>query len=120
MEGIRFWIWSYENGWFVRWSIVDKGADAVIGTIELCGTDRGILRVDLRSDYEKDDVLAEILSLIVPSSFEWLGCKELITKAKPFASARIKVLTKMGFVQMDEPLIGHDGTKYGDYFMKRK
>lgn len=120
MQGIGFWIWSYENGWFVRWSIVDKRTDTVIGTVELCGSDRGILRVDLRSDYEENDVLAKILSLIVPSSFEWLGCKELITKAKPIASARIKVLTAMGFVPMAEPLIGHDGTEYGDYFVNRK
>ena len=119
-QGLQFWIWSYENGWFVRWSIVDKGENTVIGTVELCGSDRGILRVDLRSDYEKDDVLAELLAQIVPSSFEWLGCKELITKAKPIAIARIKVLTERGFVPMNEPLVGHDGTKYGDYFMKWK
>lgn len=118
MQGIRFWIWSYENGWFVRWSIVDKALNRAIGTIELCGSDRGILRVDLRSDYEKEDVLSELLAQIVPNAFEWLGCDSLITKAKPIAQARIKVLTEMGFVPMAEPLIGHDGTEYGDYFVR--
>ena len=120
LQGIGFWIWSYENGWFVRWSIVDKGADTVVGTIELCGSDRGILRVDLRSDYEKDAVLSELLRLIVPSSFEWLGCNSLITKAKPIATARIQALTDLGFTAMKEPLIGHDGTAYGDYYVKTR
>lgn len=120
LQGLQFWIWSYDHGYFVRWSIVDKSLNSAIGTIELCGTERGILRVDLRSDYEKEAVLTEILDLVVLPSFEWLGCESLITKAKPIASARIKVLTEMGFVPMAEPLIGHDGTKYGDYFVKRK
>lgn len=120
IQGLKFWIWSYENGWFVRWSIVDKSLNSVIGTVELCGTDRGILRVDLRSDYENEAVISEILSLTVPSSFEWLGCDSLITKAKPIARARIKVLTEMGFAPMDEPVIGHDGTEYWDYYVKKK
>lgn len=118
LKGLQFWIWSYENGWFVRWSIVDKGANAVVGTIELCGSDRGILRIDLRSDYENEAVVSELLGMIVPSSFAWLGCSSLITKAKPVAQARIKVLKRMGFAPMDEPLVGHDGTKYGDYYVK--
>lgn len=120
LQGIQFWIWSYDNGWFVRWSITDKETGAVIGTVELCGTDRGILRIDLRSDFENERVLRELLPMIVPAAFDWIGCGSLITKAKPVAQARIKALAEMGFEPMAEPLIGHDGTAYGDYYVRKK
>ena len=35
-EAFSFWKLSYENGWFVRLSIVDKAASEVVGTVELC------------------------------------------------------------------------------------
>lgn len=117
-DAIRFWTWSYENGWFVRWSIVERAADSAIGTLELCGADRGILRLDLRSDYENEAELSEILSLIVPPAYEWLGCGSLITKARPIAEKRVRVLTELGFVPMEEPVVGHDGTRYGDYYIR--
>lgn len=127
MEAIRVWLWSYEHGYFVRWSILDKAAQCAVGTIELCYrvsgdsyNGCGILRLDLRSDYENEADIGEILSVIVPPSFGWLGCGKLITKAKPIARERIKVLTQMGFAAEDEPLIGHDGTAYGDYYILTK
>ena len=53
-DAIGFWHMAYENGWFVRMSIVDKGVEAVIGTVELCVRvsedafdNMGILRVDV-------------------------------------------------------------------------
>ena len=59
-EFIGFWNMAYENGWFVRLSIVDKTVSAVVGTVELClrvsedeFNNMGILRVDVRSDYEQ-------------------------------------------------------------------
>lgn len=36
LEAIDFWQMSYDNGWFVRLSIIDKAITNVIGTIELC------------------------------------------------------------------------------------
>ena len=55
-DAIGFWHMSYENGWFVRLSIVDKETTSVIGTVELClrvsddeFNNMGILRVDVRS-----------------------------------------------------------------------
>lgn len=35
-EVIGFWHMAYENGWFVRFSIVDKTVSNVVGTVELC------------------------------------------------------------------------------------
>ena len=118
-QAMSFWIWSYENGWFVRLSIVDVSIGCVVGTIELCyrdSEDTGVLRLDLRSDYENEADIADILSLVVEPSYEWIGCSRLITKARPIAGERIKALTGFGFTPAGAPLIGHDGTAYGDYF----
>lgn len=124
LEGIRFWIWSYENGYFVRWSVLDDCAARAIGTVELfirisedIYNGCGVLRVDLRSDYERENCVTDILSLLLPAAFDWLGCNRIITKAKPFAAERIKALKKLGFVPGKDPLLGHDGTAYGDYWI---
>ena len=68
-EAMDFWKLSYQNGWFARLSIVDKAISGVIGTIELClrvSEDEfdhmGILRVDVKSDYEKADMLHSIIT----------------------------------------------------------
>lgn len=124
-QAIDFWLWSYEQGYFVRWSIVDKRADCAVGTIELFHRDSedsyngcAVLRLDLRSDYEAEAEIADILCLIIPKAYEWFSADRIITKAKPIASARIQALRKKGFVPSDAPLVGHDGTRYGDYWVR--
>ena len=63
-KALEFWQMSYENGWFARMSIVDKKKSEVIGSVELClrvsdddFNNMGILRVDVRSDYENEKEL---------------------------------------------------------------
>ena len=34
-EAVKFWLWSYDNGYFVRWSVSDKKKGIVIATVEL-------------------------------------------------------------------------------------
>lgn len=123
-QAIAFWKRSYENGWFVRFAILDRRSNEVIGTAEEFRreekdffTDCGLLRLDLRSDYEKQTEIKNILSLIAEPSFELFGCDKVATKAIPQATERIKALTALGFVNSLEPLIGHDGTKYYDYYV---
>ena len=72
-DAIGFWHMAYENGWFVRMSIIDKDTESAIGTVELCVRvsedefdNMGILRVDVRSDYEQEDVLSDIFALVTP------------------------------------------------------
>lgn len=64
-----------------------------IGTIELFNrkaddyfNDGGLLRLDLRSDYEQEENIFEILSLIIPSVFELFKCQIIATKILSFAS----------------------------------
>ena len=122
-QAFEFWKLSYENGWFVRLSIVDKAASEVVGTVELClrasedaFNNMGILRVDVRSDYEREDVLYEILSLAAPRMEELLGCAGVLTKAPLYAVERIKALEKAGFTKSGYLLIGKTGYAYDGYW----
>lgn len=123
IEALDFWSLSYKNGWFVRLSIVDKAVVSVIGTVELClrvsedqFNNMGILRVDVRSDYEQEDVLRDIFSLITPKLEEVLGCKGVLTKAPIYAVERIKAIQKAGFTKSENLLIGKTGYAYDGYW----
>ena len=125
-QALDFWKLSYENGWFVRLSIIDKRISCVIGTIELClrvsedeFNNMGILRVDVRSDYEKEDILFEIVSLITPYLPQMLGCVGTLTKAPIYAVERIKAIQKAGFIKSDYLLIGKTGYAYDGYWTHR-
>ena len=125
-ETLGFWKLSYENGWFARLSIVDKTISKVIGTIELClrvsedEFDRmGILRVDVRSDYEKEEALYSVITLIAPHLSEMLGCKGIITKAPIYAVERIEALQKAGFSKSEHFLIGKTGYAYDGYWVMK-
>ena len=122
-QAIDFWKMSYENGWFVRLSIVDKAVSSVIGTVELClrvsedeFNHMGILRVDVRSDYEREDSLYDIFSLVTPQLEDLLGCKGILTKAPIYAVERIKAIQKMGFMKSEHLLIGKTGYAYDGYW----
>jgi len=121
-EAIGFWHMAYENGWFVRMSIVDKLFMNVIGTVELCVrvsedefNNMGILRVDVRSDYEQEDLLYDVFKIVTPKLEEMLGCKGVLTKAPIYAVERIKAIQKLGFTKSGHCLIGKTGHAYDGY-----
>ncbi|MCM1107170.1 MAG: helix-turn-helix domain-containing protein [Blautia sp.] len=124
-DALRFWDTAYENGWFARLSIVDKKADAVIGTVELClrvsedaFDHMGILRIDVGSRHEREDVLSAILALITPRIPELLGGAGILTKAPVYAVERIEALKKAGFSKSEHVLIGKTGYAYDGYWTK--
>lgn len=126
-QALDFWLTAYQNGWFVRYCIVDKETNAAIGTIEEFRRDEndyftncGLLRLDLASSHEKAAEIGSILSLIAVPSFELFGCDKVATKAIATATERINALQEMGFEKSAEPLVGHDGTKYYDYYVLKK
>ncbi len=135
-SAIEFWLWAYNDKGFVRWVIIDKKVQQAIGTIELFnrgGNDQGqdsqsapkdyfnncgLLRLDLRSDYERTESIREIMSLIVPCTFELFDCQMIATKISPFATQRRAAAEQLGFVASEEKLIGADDHKvYMDYFV---
>lgn len=126
MQGaIKAWLQEYNQKGFVRWTIIDKRIQHAVGTIELfrrIATDYfnncGILRLDLRCDYEQEHIIYEILSLIVPQAKELFDCQMIATKVKSFATERKAAVERLGFVASQEKLIGgHDHKTYADYFV---
>ena len=124
-QAIDFWIFSYKNGYFVRFSIIDKKTGSAVGTIEIFNrtaadyfTNCGLMRLDLASDYEKQDRIAGILSLIIEPIFQWFGCDKIATKAIPAAKERIKALESLGFELSEEKLVG-EYDEYDSYYVKK-
>lgn len=123
-QAIDYWKFEYNRRGFVRWSIVDKSKKIVIGTIELFHreaqdyfTECGLLRLDLRSDYEQAEEIKSILTLILSNTFDLFKCNKIATKAIPEALERITALKELGFKYSNEKLVGHDGTLYGSYYV---
>lgn len=122
---INFWLWSYDNGYFVRWTVIDITTDEAVGTIELFHHDdeieaydnSGLLRLDLRSDYEKESIIEEILSTIIQPVFELFGDKT-VTKVKSFAIERLNAVKNLGFFLPEQALKGQNGEEFNDYFVK--
>ena len=120
---LKFWQFAYDNGWFVRLSIENKTTSTIIGTVELCKrkfddnfNNMVILRIDLRSDYEKEDVLYELITLIEPNLKTMIGGNGVITKGCNYAIERIKALQKAGFKKSEQYLIGKTGYLYDGYW----
>lgn len=124
---IRYWLMEYfETQGFVRFSIVDKGIEKCIGTIEMfhrlaedAFNHCGVLRLDLRSDYEKENPIKEILSLVTSPFFDWFSCDKIITKAANYAIERTKALKTCGYSLSNDALVGNYRTYY-DYWMITK
>ncbi len=123
-QAIEFWLSSYSSKWFVRWTIIDKEKSKAIGTIEvfhrIANDDSnhvGVLRLDLKSEYETSEEIFTIMNLIVPSVFNLFDCKEIITKVPVYAVKRMEAMRKMGFEKSGKLLVGTiDGYAYKDYW----
>lgn len=122
LECIAMWKWSYEHGWFVRWTVC--AGPMPIGTVELFRRPSqdaydgcALLRLDLSSRFELEEVIFEILDMLLPEALSLFGCDFMATKVPRTASERMLALARKGFRPCDEPLIGHDGTMYGDYWI---
>lgn len=123
-QALDFWRFSYEKGYFVRWSIVDKRIGKAIGTVELFTrasddwfNGGGVLRLDLRSDYETRDCIENLLALLLPIVPEYFGDK-VITKAPVYAVERIAALRTLNFEHSAHLLVGEDGYAYNGYWVK--
>lgn len=127
-SAIHYWLKEYAGRGFVRFTVVDRKADAAVGTIELFRrraedyfNDCGLLRLDLRYDYENPQDIAEILAVIVEPAYSLFGCSWLATKAPVYAVDRIEGLRMAGFEPSDRCLAGsYGGRVYDGYWIIRK
>lgn len=127
-EAVKFWLFSYHEKYFVRFTVIDKSINKAVGTVELFrrySDDKfdgdGVLRLDVKSDYEKENILSDIISIIVPPAFEMFDCTEIITKIPVYAVERMNAFRKYGFSKSEYFMVGtHDGYAYKDYWTLRK
>lgn len=125
-DAVKFWLDSYQSKWFVRWVIIEKEKNTIIGTVELFHREAedyfnhaGVLRLDLRSDFESAEVIENIASLIVPVAYNLFDTKKIITKVPLYAVERRSAFEKFGFKKSDVFLIGTmDKYAYKDYWEK--
>ena len=94
---IGFWSEEYRNRKYIRPVLIHKPTGQLLGTMEAFGGEPGVLRLDLRADWEKPEVLAELLRLAVEEFPQDLPMTGMVTKAIPKAKARREALTALGF-----------------------
>lgn len=127
-NAIKGWLWEYERRDFVRFSIIDKRNNKAIGTIELFNRQAedffnncGLLRIDVKSSYENEEALNQILSLIVEPSYELFDCTMIATKVPIYAVERTKSMKGLGFEKSEQYMVGQqDNRRYYDYWIKKK
>ena len=121
---LEMWIWSYRNGYFVRWTILHGAAP--VGTVEMFrrdegedGRGRGVLRIDLHSRYERGKVFDELLPALLPVLHREFGCRQILTKAFLGSGERLAALGRHGFVPAPGAVTRCDGTSIMDYWVHR-
>ena len=76
--------------------------------------------MDVGSAWEKSDVLAAVMDALLPDAYALFNCRTLMTKAAPYAVARVATLTECGFVRSDKPVMGHHGERFEYYWVREK
>ena len=93
---LEWWLEAYKNKWLFRFSIVDKQSNRAVGTVEIFGGERGVLRIDIKPGYEKEAYMNELLKM-ADAFFGDFQTDAIVTKAVPEASGRVKALLKNGY-----------------------
>lgn len=123
IDCIRFWIDEYNRGYYVRFGVLSRKESKVIGTIEMFSKKQdygdagvvGVLRLDLASWHENTKTLGSIMDMIEDHFYRDFEVDSIITKAVPQATARIDVLKKKGYSELEQGLV----VQYPHYFLKQ-
>lgn len=108
-QAIDGWKWCYETKQFVRMTIILNQTDEKIGTIEMFNRGvtpyygvHGILRLDIMSKYEEEDILIAVLQLANEHFYKEFGVEWIVTKAIDCAAKRRDALTRLGYIPMKD------------------
>lgn len=119
-QAIEFWEFSYENRYFVRWTVILNDTNEKIGTIEMFHGEAedefnhyGVLRIDLQNKYETNPIIEAILNISNEFFYEAFNVNSILTKAIPIAKERIVSLNKMGYKPINKKFRGYD-----DYYCR--
>lgn len=112
-ETVWYWIDFYKKQFFVRFALVDNNTNKAVGTVEGFNAEIGVLRIDIKPEYEREDCISEILSFAEENFYEYFGNEYLVTKAIPKAEQRISALQSHGW-----EFVG-DYKGYPNYYRKK-
>jgi len=98
---IRFWLKFYEDRAFIRFAVVDLESQIAIGTVEMFGGARGVLRIDLAFAYETLEYISELLVLADEHFFKLFETERIVTKAVPEACERVAALLSAGYAPFE-------------------
>ena len=107
-NAIRFW--NNDPFEYARPAVIDRRTGRAVGTLEVFGGETGVLRVDLRADYERPEVLRELFALAAERFPKDFPMGAMVTKAVPGAAVRREVLAELGFSGPEK------FREYEDYF----
>lgn len=118
---VEYWLSRYDAEDFVRWSVQDKEKQILIGTIEVCpslkyavdGKMMGILRIDLRSEYEKEEYLEELVGVLLQHIYADFQVASVLMKIQKDAVERRKLIKKFYFVPAKEEC----NISFSDYYV---
>lgn len=106
-KNILSWQKEYDARNYIRWSIIKKTTQTIIGTMELApipyivkfykGSDTGILRIDLISHEENDENYLEIIDVAQKYFFSDFQIKQITIKAPSVHFDKVAVLEKLNF-----------------------
>lgn len=123
-RAVEYWLLEYRQEGFIRWTILDTASSTACGTMEVFKrtsndvyNNMAVLRLDLSTSCENTSCIRMIMNLILPHIGHIFHCRHVITKCTKAASERLAALQELGFSSCGEPLIGWDGTLYGDYYI---
>ena len=109
-QAIRYWLNFYKQSAFIRFAIIDRKTNHSVGTVEIFGGDCGVLRIDLRKEYEKEQYLTELYKIAEDTFFSMLPLKRMVTKAIKEAAERRTSMDKLGWNFIDQ------FRTYADYY----
>lgn len=114
-DAIAFWLESYQQRQFVRWTIVLNETHRAIGTVEMFGDDhhKGVLRLDVRSKYEEDKLIRDVLRIVDNFFYDVFDVTEIYTKCREVDEVRIGALRQSGYKPFDEKFHG-----FSDYYIR--
>ncbi|WP_134683055.1 GNAT family N-acetyltransferase [Brevibacillus migulae] len=117
---IAYWREQYQEDTFMRFGIVRKGENKIIGTIPINPV-RGpfrwklpvVLGYDLSRDYWNQGIMTEALEAVIAYIFETLGNHRITAEVIPDNAASLKVLEKLGFEKegLLRQHLYHDGNR---------
>jgi [ribosomal protein S5]-alanine N-acetyltransferase len=114
-QAIDFWKFSYKNKYFVRWTVILNDTNKKVGTIEMfhrVADDEfnhyGILRIDLKSNYETQPIIDDILEIVNENFYKVFDVQAILTKAIPDATERSTSLVQKGFQPINRKFMIYD------------